>query len=544
MNPSINGTKIRVLKFEGDEHAFRNRPQNKDAGFVLLAELKAQAVWWTHEELRTFQDTDRIPSDGYFIFRNITLKRLGINPSPEGANWNRYRFQFNINGEWSLRPVEVVEMRPESPFRGTFRLWYAYFREIRPEGSLPTSESVKETNENMGKDINALIDRVTIIPQVTPEQVPQVPAVPGYSAIPPQPMTIIPNRTLTVSVVGTGQVFVEGVLYTTPIVVPQNTVLTMAAIGQGDWHFDSYSGGINSSNSTITFAMTSDRNVTVTFIEVPQAYSLIGWGDGRAGNISIPAPNSGFTGMAMGETHTLALRDTGVIEAFGGNNQGQCNVPAPNADFVRVGAGTEFSLAIKSDGSLVGWGSDGGGQLTNLPAGNDYVEVTGGWGHGLALKSDGSIEAWGWNNDGQCNVPAPNSDFIAISASGNSSMGLKSDGTIVVWGNDSHQQVTNAPSDSGYVDIACGGVHCLAVKEDGSIVGWGFDWSGQATPPVPNTGFIRVAAWVPWSTALKNDGSIISWGLWTDEPSPNANIVAIATSPASALGMIPTPEGG
>jgi hypothetical protein len=162
MNPSINAVKVRVFRLDTtNEHEFRNRPASKETAYALIDEVKAQTVWFSHEELQRFQSMDRVRSDGYFIFRNVTLARLGINPSPDGGNWNRYRFQPNINGTHSTRMLEVVEMRPESPHRGVFKLWYAYFTEVLPEGVLPSSESPTEENPTLGKNIDVLVDRVT-----------------------------------------------------------------------------------------------------------------------------------------------------------------------------------------------------------------------------------------------------------------------------------------------------------------------------------------------------------------------------------------------
>jgi len=161
MNPSINGTYVRVFKQDVEEHDFRNRPKDKEASYIFVATLKIQAVWFSHEELQHFQNMDRIQSQGYFIFKNSDLKRLDMNPSPEGGDWNRYRFQHNINGIYTGRMVEVVEMRPESPHRGTFKLWYAYFHEIRPESNMEYLESPTEINDTP-KEITELVDIVRV----------------------------------------------------------------------------------------------------------------------------------------------------------------------------------------------------------------------------------------------------------------------------------------------------------------------------------------------------------------------------------------------
>lgn len=146
MNPTINGVKTRVFWIPptAEIHEFRNRPADKEAAYEFLMELKTQPVWHSEAEIRAFERMDRLYSDGYFIFKNSTLKRLGINPAPTGANWNRYRFQPYINGEYSTRLLEVVGMKPESPLRGIYKLWYAYFNEIPQEGMMDIREKTLE----------------------------------------------------------------------------------------------------------------------------------------------------------------------------------------------------------------------------------------------------------------------------------------------------------------------------------------------------------------------------------------------------------------
>jgi alpha-tubulin suppressor-like RCC1 family protein len=141
----------------------------------------------------------------------------------------------------------------------------------------------------------------------------------------------------------------------------------------------------------------------------------------------VPSPNSGFTAVAAGGWHSLALKADGSIIAWGWNGYGQCNVPAPNTGFVAVAAGFSHSLSLKADGSIIGWGYNDYGQC-NVPAPNTgFIAVAAGncsW-HSLGLKQDGSIVAFGYNNSGQCNVPAPNSGFTAVAAGGYHSLGLK-----------------------------------------------------------------------------------------------------------------------
>lgn len=149
MNPTINGTKVQVYRLSEDavKHPFRNRPDDKENSYELVKEMKIQAVWYSHEEIRQLASIDRVQSSGYFIFKNSDIRKLDIDPNPDGGNWNRYRFRFNINGTYSDRELEIIELRPESPHRGKFRLWYAYFHEVRPEPNMASLEQVVENPE-------------------------------------------------------------------------------------------------------------------------------------------------------------------------------------------------------------------------------------------------------------------------------------------------------------------------------------------------------------------------------------------------------------
>jgi hypothetical protein len=160
MNPSINGTKARIYRVSAtaEPHAFRNRLLDKESSYELVKEMKIQAVWYSHEELSQFDSMDRVQSSGYFILKNSHIVKLAIDPTPDGGNWNRYRFQFNINGTYSARYLEIVEMRPESPQGGKFRLWYAYFHEVRPEPIMSAVEQPTENPEDSRKPLAEMVD--------------------------------------------------------------------------------------------------------------------------------------------------------------------------------------------------------------------------------------------------------------------------------------------------------------------------------------------------------------------------------------------------
>ena len=162
MQPTINGTKARIYKVadDADKHAFRNRLDKKEESYELVREMKIQAVWYSHQELRQLEYMDRLQSSGYFILKNSHLKKLDIDPTPDGGNWGRYRFQFNINGSYSDKYLEIIETRPKSPQSGVFKLWYLYFHEVRPEHKMAVIEA---PTEDSGETFIGLGNRVDIV---------------------------------------------------------------------------------------------------------------------------------------------------------------------------------------------------------------------------------------------------------------------------------------------------------------------------------------------------------------------------------------------
>ena len=71
-----------------------------------------------------------------------------------------------------------------------------------------------------------------------------------------------------------------------------------------------------------------------------------------------------------------------------------------------IAAGGYHSLALKEDGMVVAWGENDNNQC-DVPSGlKDVVAIEAGGFHTLALKEDGTVVAWGWNYDNQCDVPS------------------------------------------------------------------------------------------------------------------------------------------
>jgi hypothetical protein len=90
---------------------------------------------------------------------------------------------------------------------------------------------------------------------------------------------LIPEHTLTITVVGSGEVTVNGDTYAEPVVVMQGTELTLDVVPAEGWEFDGWSGDLTGSTCPAAVEMNADCGVTATFTEVtgvtPDALSQV-----------------------------------------------------------------------------------------------------------------------------------------------------------------------------------------------------------------------------------------------------------------------------
>ena len=238
---------------------------------------------------------------------------------------------------------------------------------------------------------------------------------------------------------------------------------------------------------------------------------VVPWGRDHYGQLSGGPSPGDLVAVASGDSHSLALRSDGSIEAWGRDLNAQVRDTPTEADFVAIAAGHEHSVAIRSDGSLAAWGRGMYGAL-DVPAGSDFIKVAAGRGgsFNLALTEGGSIVAWGHNASGQVDDAPTGYDFVEVSAGGHHALALAFDGSIVGWGSNDHGEA-DAPPGAGYRALAAGYHHSLAIRSDGSLIGWGDNGYGQCDVPSGHD-YIAVSAGWYHSVALRSDGSIIAWG--------------------------------
>lgn len=259
---------------------------------------------------------------------------------------------------------------------------------------------------------------------------------------------------------------------------------------------------------------------------------------------------SGITAIAAGTGFSMALKSDGTVWTWGRNDLGQLGngtsltyaSSQPTADQLAIeakptqlttlsgvvtgiAAGGYHALALKNDGIVWAWGLDSCGQVgdpalavsSNCSLSSNRViahanatpqavsgltgvsSVAAGVNHSVARMSDGTVEAWGWNSSGQLGDGSTTDSSAPVTASGltgitevgagsGHTVALKSDGTVYTWGANGVGQlgtgtITSSPTPatvlSGTAGIAAGEFFTVANKTAGTVWAWGDNSSGQ-----------------------------------------------------------------
>ena len=269
-------------------------------------------------------------------------------------------------------------------------------------------------------------------------------------------------------------------------------------------------------------------------------------------------PLENVKSVAVGNSHTLFLKDDGTLWGVGYNSYGELGDgttttrPAPvliASGVIDAAAGANFSLFVKTDGSLWSMGMNNTGALgtgtttyyqataTPVHVADNVVAVAAGDYHSLFKKADGTLWGMGSNGAGQLGdgtstqrtSPVRITDNVRdIAAGASSSFYIKTDGSLWAMGDNSMGRlgigatsctlnpVQIAPN---VQSIRVGFRQSVFLKTDGSLWGMGNNTNGQlgkapynqTTPFQFATGAINVAIGDTHTVYIKSDGSL--WGL-------------------------------
>jgi len=279
-----------------------------------------------------------------------------------------------------------------------------------------------------------------------------------------------------------------------------------------------FNEGVDPSSVT-SGSFTLSRVVGIKAIAAGGAYTValkndgmvVAWGDNSFGQTMVPTGLSGVTAIAAGRTHSVVLKNDGTVVAWGGDQFEQSTVPTGLSGVTAIAAGGYHTLVMKNDGTVVVWGANSDGQSA-VPAGlSGVIAIATGEFHSVALKNDGTVVAWGNDRDGQSTVPSGLTGVVAVAAGIRHTLALKNDGTVVAWGNNDYGQ-TSVPSALSGVTAIAAGSHTVALKSNGTAVAWGLNSSSQTDVPSGMSGVFAIATGVAHTVALKNDGTVVAWG--------------------------------
>jgi alpha-tubulin suppressor-like RCC1 family protein len=246
---------------------------------------------------------------------------------------------------------------------------------------------------------------------------------------------------------------------------------------------------------------------------------------------AVSGANPGFTQIASGGLHTVAIGTDGHLYAWGANEFGQLGQgPASTGDlntpheitlgfpsgttFKQVAAGSSFSLALTAGGSIYAWGSNTFGQLgdgnttdsstptlVSTPGGVTFKSIAAGSGFALALSTSDTVYSWGDNGLGQLGDGSTSSSKVPV-------------------------QLPSTDFAGPVTQVSAGASHALAlVGSTGKLYGWGDDASGQlgdgnytdTTTPVavnapPSGSWSSMSAGSDFTVGLTSNGAVFAWG--------------------------------
>lgn len=327
--------------------------------------------------------------------------------------------------------------------------------------------------------------------------------------------------------------------------------------------------------SSDTMNVTVTRNAPIEKVFAGSSISYFVKSDGTSyffgnGHLDVPDigmyvntpsgfPVTNIASIAVGESHTLFLKENGSLFGVGSNDFGQRGggdnpkyvssaLEIESQGVTSIAAISNFSLITKSDGSLwstgysitgaLGFGSEPHFIRFSEVIGSGVQSVFAGYDFSLFLKTDGSLWGMGeilnyvYGEDSQVERLVPANEIIDggvmdVATGQDHAVILKDDGSVWTFGrhntngelgivNGSHSRLPMKVMDSGATAVYAGAFSTYVVLEDGSL--WGAGLGTGSDPQSVDTIFKRmlgghvvdVAAGDAQVLALRSDGSL--WG--------------------------------
>jgi alpha-tubulin suppressor-like RCC1 family protein len=166
-----------------------------------------------------------------------------------------------------------------------------------------------------------------------------------------------------------------------------------------------------------------------------------------------------------------------------------------------VAAGNEHTVAVRASGTLWAWGRNAEGQLGNdtqvfnfntpqqIGTDTNWQLVAAGYDHTAAVRTDGTLWIWGDSINAPQQIDS-NTNWHSVAVGSAHTIALRTDGTLWAWGDNNSGQLGNEAlvfadtpkpiaTETAWKAIAAGRIHTLALREDGTLFAWGANSSGQ-----------------------------------------------------------------
>jgi alpha-tubulin suppressor-like RCC1 family protein len=343
--------------------------------------------------------------------------------------------------------------------------------------------------------------------------------------------------------------------------------------------------------------------IPITSLTLDVSYA---WGSnlqGRLGDNTVADKSSpvsvvgGFTDwcqISAGNSHSLAVRQSGTAWAWGFNNAGRLGdnstvdksspvlVVGGFTDWCQISAGGAHSLGLRQNGAAWAWGYNSQGQLGDNTTVNksspvsvvggftNWCQVSAGIAFSLGVRTNGTAWAWGCNSNGRLgdntivsksspvSVVGGFTDWCQVSAGCLHSLGVRTNGTAWAWGAGSCGRLgDNTVADKSSPVSVVGGftdwcqvsasTQSLAVRQNGTAWAWGQNNCGQLgdnttvsrSSPVSVIGgftdWCQIAAGSNHGVGIRTNGSAWAWG-YNSQGQLGDNTTVSRSSPVSVVG--------